>query len=73
MASHMKGWATPDSANTTDPFAPGYVDPALSKRQRRRAVRQASGEGRGFGWTMLYLLAAALVATLVWVLFGGGV
>lgn len=76
MAAHMRGQGTPgasDQPNTTDPFAPDYVNPALSRRDRRRAARSASGEGRGCGWLLLYLLAAIVVTALVWFLFGGGV
>lgn len=77
MAAHMRDEIPSTTTNTTDPFSADYVDPALSKRQRRRAQRQAAraaGEGGGgLGWTLLYLLAAGLVAALVWVLFGAGV
>lgn len=70
MAAHMRGQSTPDIQNTTDPFSPDYVDPALSgRRARRRERRKSSG---GFGWTLLYLVAAVVVAAVVWFLFGQG-
>lgn len=63
--------------NTTDPFSPDYVDPALSKRERKRARRRAQpGEPESSGsrgWTFLYVVAALVITVLVWVLFGGGV
>lgn len=73
MAAHMRGESTPPRRNTDDPFSPDYVDPAMTRRERRRAARKASGEGGGGRWTALYLLAAAIVAGLVWLLFGMGV
>lgn len=67
MAAHMKGQGRTDEPNTTDPFSSDYVDPALSKRQRRRA--QERSEGGGKGWVLLYLLLAFAITVLVWLLF----
>lgn len=69
----QQGGRTP---NTTDPFSPDYVDPAISNRQRRRAERRRArnSEPGGNGkWNLLYVIAALIITVLVWFLFGGGI
>ncbi len=78
MARHMRG-EQGDAAGqagtgvpgaSTDPSSPGYVDSALSARQRRKLqAREADGGGRG--WTLLYLALAVALAAALWLLFSG--